>query len=152
MIATVFLAVLVLALLIGNALLFFIPKRQKPILKENLERAANIPETQDLSGINPAVKALVAEERISLLNRRIARLEELGSKPSLNIATQAESELAKKILDLQEFKRQARLEIEALKQRIGSLREELKLEPDNMKKRVEIEIPEEKLHALVYRR
>ncbi len=157
MIIAVFLGVLVLALLIGNALLFFIPKKNSQKISLNTQGSAvayAIPETQGLSSgtINPAVKTLVTEERISLLNKRIARLEEIVSMQGKGIGTDAEMEFAQKIIDLQESRRQAHLEIEALKQRLAGLRKELSLEPDDTKKRTGEDIPKEQLHALAFRR
>jgi hypothetical protein len=154
MIITVFLGIFVLALLIGNGLLFFIPKKTSEKTVPSAQYCKNISptqETQGPGGTNSAVKALVVEERINLLNKRLARLEEIGSMPSRNITTITENEFAQKILDLQEFKHNSRIEIEALKQRLAELRKELNLEPDNAKKRAETSISREKLHALAFR-
>lgn len=142
MIVTAFLAVLTLALLIGNAFLFFIPKKPKNhapgTARTYQPQIIPAQETRDTGTTSQAVKTLVFEERINLLNKRIARLEETSLQQ-------------KNPSDFREFKNNTRIEIEALKQRLSSLRKELNLEPDDLKKKPYEEISNEKIQALVYR-
>jgi hypothetical protein len=57
--------------------------------------------------------------------------------------------LAKKILELEEFKRNARLEIEAIKERLSETRKELKL-AEKTPKKDNYPISNQELHSLVF--
>lgn len=155
MIVTVFLGVLVLAMVLGNALLFFVPK--KPSSGPLASSPAESPETttmlvsaqpSEFAGNNAKVESLVVDERIGLLNKRVSYLEGEILKLKNNGAVNNDSVVARKLFALEEFKRNAHIEVEALKERLSALRKELNL-PEKEKKN-NFEISDKKLHSLAF--
>ena len=172
MLETVFLAVLVLALLLGNAFLSITgPKRPKLVPEEEMLRqdalasqAVALPLVSGQRAIERLVVAQPAEqnvpafetrpsfeedaerERIEYLTRRIARLEQLLLKinnPRF-VAEKVNLEgFYHKLKDMDSFKQNTRLEIAALKQRLD------KIQPVESKPK--LEISDEKLRDLVFR-
>ncbi|HLD59158.1 MAG TPA: hypothetical protein VI977_06030 [archaeon] len=151
MIETVFLGVLILALVIGNLLLFIVPKKQLPQRAQQASTANNSMQPAESTGfeVSPAVKALVLEERLGILNKRLERLEGIISHEGGNVQEKSSIVIAKRLVELEEAKRRMHIEIEALKQRLSRVREELRL-PDDAKKKIELGISEEKLHELAF--
>lgn len=180
MLETVFLAVLVLALLLGNAFLSIIsPKRAVPVARlvpegsnpgqgalagqtvlrpvfsgqgaseQAVEQSPVSRQNLPLAGQEPSFEDSVKNERIEYLGRRIARLEQLllklnGSKP---IAAKIKvSRLSQKLDDLDDFRQNTKLEIEALKQRLDSLQPVQSKAKDSFP-----EISDEKLREIVFR-
>lgn len=161
MLETIFLAVLVLALLLGNAFLSVIarkdsgrmPEPEMPVQDGFEDRALEQPPVLEQSfpafKTRPSFEEDAQSERIEYLNRRIARLEQLllkinGSKP---IAEKINgSTLSQKLSDLNEFRQSTRLEIAALKQRLD------KVQPVESRPKSNVpEISDEKLRDLVFR-
>ena len=152
MIETVFLGVLILALVIGNLLLFIVPKKQLQ-QKTHQERVNAQVQPAESTGfeVNSAVKALVLEERLGILNRRLERLEGfISNSGSASVSEKSGIVIAKRLVELEESKRRMHIEIEALKQRLSKVREELRLPADDSKKKIGLGISEEKLHELAF--
>ncbi len=174
MLVTTFLAVLILALAIGNAFLSLTdPKRlQQKMLKESnsfpqgsegldAQDSFNgeIPEMQGSQSFQkPAKKRqsqdisfeLAAErERIAHLNKRISRLEQLLLKinnPKFVAQKINGTNLGQKLSDLEQFKQNTKLEIAALRQRLD------KIQPVKNKRKPRIpNIGDRKLREIVFR-
>ncbi len=150
--ATLFLAVLIVALFLGNVFLSLTdPKRLKraagaePALEQSFELR---PEEMALA--EPvSFEGNAAKEKMDYLNKRVDRLEQLLLKidNSKFIAQKLNAtNLYQKLNGLDEFKQNTRLEIAALKQRID------KVQPAPKAKKVKVpEISDENLKEIVFR-
>lgn len=174
MLVTTFLAVLILALAIGNAFLSLTdPKRlQQKMLgesnsfssgSESLDAQNSLNRTiQEIQGHQsfqkPAKKGqsqgisfeLAAErERITYLNKRISRLEQLllTINNSKFVAQKINgTNLGQKLSDLEQFKQNTKLEIAALRQRLD------KIQPAKRERKPRIpNISDKKLREIVFR-
>ncbi|MCX6799260.1 MAG: hypothetical protein NTW59_04160 [Candidatus Diapherotrites archaeon] len=145
MIVTVFLCVLVLALIFGNVFLSLTsPER---VARANMK-------TREKSGGGNALKEIACEiegeDRVKMLSGRIERLENiilrLNNKQFVAKKINGTS-LYQKINDLETFKQDAKLEIAALKQQLAAI-----MPPEARRAKKEtVEIEPEQLHRFVFR-
>lgn len=173
---TVFLLVFVIALAIGNGLLFFTGSRRAEgmgseelgKLKENIIEFApkNIPKKSKAVEFNPEAKAanqkiLMAHERIQELEKKVARLNSAVAKLSepakKDLSNREPSKLNEKIERLEEFRNDAKIEIVAIKELLEDLRKTLPLLKKEKKSRKELlklkkdsEELDKRIHELVF--
>ena len=157
---TVFLGVLILSLLIGNALLFLIDKRggrQKAIMASIASSpnpgsfsAVTQPQEQDF----PQNKSLIPiETKIDLAHRRIQQLEEQIRASKSNGNNYSDEAMKRKIEKLDGFRSIAESELIAIKE----ILEELQNKNVTVKSRVHKgkkkagDVSEERLHKMVFR-
>lgn len=148
-VVTVFLWVLILALVIGNILLFFFRASTKggSAAKASLDLdevpPGNFPE-QVSGSFNEPGRLLSAERKLELAHRRLQELE--TKKPDFS---KAEAEVLKRKLEkLDNFKSTAEAEIIALKEIIVELKEK----KDGHKSKAKIkDISDKELKKLVFR-
>ncbi len=136
MVITVFLAVLVLALLIGNILLSAtIPGKKHESLEELAKRISRQAKPNDLGGDAKQLKERIG--RLENLLLRVNNAEFLGKKLD-------GTKLAQKLKELSEFKQNAKIEIAALKERLDEIY------PVKPKNQGVPDISDEKLHEIIY--
>ncbi|MBN1940813.1 MAG: hypothetical protein JW772_01380 [Candidatus Diapherotrites archaeon] len=150
MIVTVFLGVLILALVLGNGLLFFIPKHRGFSGQIPLQGSGISEETAFIDNRNPEISKLVMDERISLLNRRLERIEQIllrlnGKEYSGKVSPA----VARKIVALEDYKRNSHIEIQALKERMDSFDRHLNISSKRSSGK-EVDISDERLRDMVF--
>ena len=159
-----FLIVLIFSLLLGNGLLFFTSSRAKTdvlSLKDQIQGEETEDSSVDLSGsvyvdqiyeVQASLRGL--DEKIKLAHERISELEEtLGSINSvLSSPAKTESDFEEKIIRLENFRKNAKIELKAIKKLLQDLKEFRKIK--TIKKTKEILRKEdelnEKIHSLVF--
>lgn len=155
MIATVFLAVLVLGLALGNVFLALTsPERAaRQLSKENgklgLAVQESDAESNEMQESQLSFEQAADKERIRMLNKRIERLEQLLLKinNSKFIARKLNGTgLYQKLSNFDQFKQDTKLEIAALRQRLDRIQPQKKKPKPDLPK-----ISDEKLRDLVFR-
>ena len=144
MILTVFLAILVLALILGNAFLTIASPSRLARTAKRQPSLAECKAASDGEGSD--------SDRIKALHKRIERLEglllRLNNKEFVAKKFNG-TNLCQKINDLEEFRQNARLEIAALKQQVAS-NGNGHFSGERGKKEI-AQIEPERLHKIVYR-
>ena len=148
---TVFLVVLIVALIFGNVFLSLlkpsippIPADFHPEIGENENNFETKERSKDFEDIS-------RNEKLNYLNKRMNRLENLllrvNNTQFLGKKLNG-TKLFQKVNDLDEFRQNAKLEIAALKQEFAKIKKS-NGEPEKEKKQEE-DIDEEKIHRLIY--
>jgi chromosome segregation ATPase len=159
-----FLIVLIFSLLLGNGLLFFASPRGKTgvlSLKDQIQGQEIEDNSVNLSGsvyvdqiyeVQASLRGL--DEKIKLAHERISELEEtLGSINSVfSSPAKTESGFGEKIIRLENFRKNAKIELEAIKKLLQQLKEFRKIKTKKktneiLKKEDELN---EKIHGLVF--
>jgi len=152
MVVTVFLGVLIAALIFGNILL--------SLLKPGSKKGQGMPSANALAnspshsfGRDSVLLKASERERQNMLNKRIDRLEKLIltiNGPEFVEKKVDSTVMGKKFSDLNDFRRRARVEIAALKDEMKAVKKKLGVkEKKNPGK--EYQISDKKLHDLVFR-
>ncbi len=147
MLETLFLAVLIIALAMGNAFLSLTSPKRLAKMAQGKNQASQemvCPSEPELSFEDRAEK-----ERIEYLGRRIERLEQLLLKLDKSdfVAQKINTtNFSQKLEELEEFKQNTRLEIAALKQRLDKIQPESKKRPKPAPN-----LSDEKLREIVFR-
>ncbi len=147
MVLTVFLVILVLALIFGNIFLSIIaPRRMERILGgQNAPPAKN-----PVQGARAASDEEPFDDRVKMLNTRIERLENILlrlNKTQFVAQKLNGTSLYQKITDLEEFKQNTKLEIAALRQQLGTVSQQ----PVVRSVAGAPPVDDERLHKLVFR-
>ncbi len=157
---TVFLGVLILSLLMGNALLFFFgSKKGTAAPKQNLQDGINSPSItqQDDANVHSqfsdARRLIPIETKIELAHRRIQDLEQKSQSSKSNGEALGDEALRRKIEKLDSFRSIAESELIGIKEIL------VELQNSNMtvkartykKQQPEKDIPGEKMRKMIYR-
>lgn len=150
----IFLVVLIIALAIGNVLLSISNPESEP---KNSSQPAGLSNSGLKSGNSGnAMPSNFNSNQLNGLNRRVDRVENLLLKlgNSAEVSRKlAELKLSQKVNELNEFRQSAKIELEALSEKIDSLDE--KMNPHNLlQKNPEEEDAEfqQKIHNIIYNR
>ena len=154
---TIFLVVLIGALVLGNILLALIKpgSEQRADKAEPIEQPKLVESQEKLPGVfksNPSFAQDTGQERANQLNKRIDRLESLllkinGSKflgKKLNGTV-----IGQKLSGYNEFKGNTKIEIAALKQDIARVKKEIGIK-EKKNPGEDYQINDKKLHELVF--
>lgn len=153
MLVTIFLVVLIIALVLGNILLGLLkPSKQLQQQGYPAQSAQSQKKTSSVFKSSAVFEEAAEKERIGLLNKRIDRLESLllkinGTKflgKKLNGTV-----LGQKLVDFNEFKDNTKLEIAALKQELARVKNQLGIK-ERKNPGEDYPISDEKLHELVF--
>jgi len=163
-----FLVVLIISLLFGNGLLYFTSSSNKESqslanLKQEVQGQTQEMQPQEINSFSlPEVyvdeiyemqaSLRSVNEKIKLAHQRIAELEgSLNSINSVLVSKPEGSDFNKKIKRLEDFKRNASIELEAIKKLLKQLKEfrEIKNKKSLPAKKKELEI-NKRIHELVF--
>ncbi len=148
---TVFLLILITALLLGNALLSMLKPRAEPDKRQSVKSEMRARIAASASKHFPA-QGRAKQENVDELNKRIERVENLllkvnGSQflgKKLNGTV-----LGRKLNDFVQFKNNTKIEIEALKEDLANTKKDLGVKEKEPKENYKIS--DEALHNLVFR-
>ena len=165
MIVTVFLAVLIVALLLGNGFLELTKRRPSAgaSAEDSMSRAGNPghkntpqPKASDVSRYMALVHANLKSnnKRMDTLNKRMEGMETIllgGRNAKIKPVKLDNLKTAKKFNDLLEFKHIAEIEITALRQRLDKMQNNSNSIPEKQILTEEDEVDfEKKMHSIIY--
>jgi|SRR3989344_5827456 len=145
---TVFLIVLIIALIIGNALISFLSgeKMQEKAKKETDDFPIvhePAPKSAELMMISSHLRGL--QEKLSVMNKKLASLEEKIENGGIDPQTK------ERIRKFDHFRASAQADIQGLKEIVLEMKERASSKPKKGHKDDEKDISDNEMHGIIYR-